>query len=218
MNKRTDTLLYLSRISRQAMAHADVDLSEMALAILTGLRASQPDRAVEMVVQPQVVAHADPRLIREVLQNLLGNAWKFTGKTEHARIEFGSLREAPETTYFVKDNGAGFYQQGAGKIYLLFQRRQDKKQFEGLGVGLTVAERVVDRHGGRIWAQGEVGMGANIFFTLGNGTAAGHGAHAHPQPTGPSMGGNPQCPDCGGALRNEGGCAVCWTCGYSACG
>ncbi|HSB35077.1 MAG TPA: ATP-binding protein [Nitrospirota bacterium] len=162
-----DDLLRLARISRQDMDLVTVDLSRKAESIIAGLRETTPGRNVDVAIAAGLTALADPVLAEVVLSNLLGNAWKFTSKTENARIEFGSADNDGETVFFVKDNGAGFDPAYAERIFLPFQRLHSAKDFEGTGIGLTIVERVVRRHGGRIWVEGEVGKGATFYFTLG---------------------------------------------------
>ncbi len=162
-----DNLLHLSKIVRQDMDRIEVDLSGKASKIMEELREMHSGRNVEVVVQDGLTASADPRLIELALSNLLGNAWKFTSKTEQARIEFGSLEKDGDTVYYVKDNGAGFDPGYADKMFWPFHRLHSENEFEGTGIGLAIVERVVRRHGGRIWAEGEVGKGATIYFTLG---------------------------------------------------
>jgi PAS domain S-box-containing protein len=168
MNLLIDDLLYLSRLSQQEMNLSLVNLSEIAQNAIEELRGSSPGRRVSVEIAPDVTAYADARLMGVVLTNLLGNAWKFTGKTERAHIVFGSYAQDAKTVYFVKDNGAGFDGQFAEKMFLPFQRLHSDRQFEGTGIGLAIVERVVRRHGGKIWAEGEVDKGASVYFTLRN--------------------------------------------------
>ena len=162
-----DDLLHLSKISRQEIERIDTDLNKRALKIVEQLREMNPGRNVEVVVQEGLTASVDPRLIELVLTNLLGNAWKFTSKQEKARIEFGSIVKDGETVYYVKDNGAGFDMTYADKMFWPFNRLHTDKEFEGTGIGLTIVERIIHRHGGKVWAEGEVGKGAVFYFTLG---------------------------------------------------
>ncbi len=162
-----DELLRLSKISRQDMDLIETDLSKKASSVIADLREASPGRNVDVEIKPGLKASADPRLIEVVLSNLLGNAWKFTSKTANARIEFGSTGQDGKTVYYVKDNGAGFDQALAEKMFWPFQRLHTAEEFEGTGIGLTIVERVVRRHGGRVWAEGEPGKGATVYFTLG---------------------------------------------------
>jgi len=160
-------LLHLSKISRQELSRIEIDLSKKASKVLEELRQTNQGRNVEVVVQGGLAASVDPRLIELALSNLLGNAWKFTSESEKARIEFGSMEKDGKTVYYVRDNGAGFDMTYADKMFLPFHRLHTDKEFEGTGIGLTIVERVIHRHGGKVWAEGEVGKGATIFFTLG---------------------------------------------------
>ncbi len=160
-------LLRLSQISRQDMDRMDYDLSGIVSSIETNLRESNPGRSAEITIAEGLRASVDPNLIRIALTNLIENAWKFTSKNTNARIEFGALQKDGKTVYSVRDNGAGFNQTYADKMFLPFQRLHMEKEFEGTGIGLAIVERVIRRHGGAIWAEGEVGKGATVFFTLG---------------------------------------------------
>ena len=166
MGQLIDDLLRLSRTSRATMKITQVDLSALAEKTVASLRDSQPARTVEVHIQPGMTALADPGLMAVVLQNLLDNAWKFTGQTAAARIEFRATAEPGGTVYEVADNGAGFDMAYAGKLFGVFQRLHDSREFPGTGIGLATVYRVVRRHGGRIWAEGRVGHGARICFTL----------------------------------------------------
>lgn len=160
-----DDLLALSRVTRAELKHERVDLSALAGDVIDELRQSAPNRSVDVAITPGLATAGDRRLLRLVLQNLLGNAWKFTGTRSHARIEFGRLEREP--TYFVRDDGAGFDMTYADKLFGAFQRLHSPAEFEGTGIGLATVQRIVGRHGGRVWAQGEVDRGATFYFTLG---------------------------------------------------
>lgn len=166
MGELIDALLSLSRITRDEMRSKTVDLSAMAGEILDNLRRAQPERDVEVIITPGLVANGDARLLKVALENLLGNAWKFTCKKVHAKIEFGAAEHAGALAYYVRDNGAGFDQAYADKLFGPFQRLHGADEFEGTGVGLATVQRVIHRHGGTIWAEGEVGRGATVYFTL----------------------------------------------------
>jgi light-regulated signal transduction histidine kinase (bacteriophytochrome) len=166
MNAIIDDILALSRISRQETTLADLDLSDMARQTMQELRKGQPERAVDVSIQTGLTVRADARLISVALGNLPGNAWKYTGKAERPRIEFGALRQGEQTVYFVKDNGAGFDMARAERLFRPFQRLHSDKEFAGTGVGLAIVERAISRHGGRVWAQSEPGKGSTFFFTL----------------------------------------------------
>jgi signal transduction histidine kinase len=194
MGRLIEDLLNLSRVSRQDMERKEVDMSNIASALIRELRGCHAGRSVEACVRDGITAFADPRLMEVALSNLLGNAWKFTSKMENARIEFGAvdcgLRNADcgvksetkeaagsiksairnpksEIVYFVRDNGAGFDPKYAEKMFRPFQRLHSEQEFEGTGIGLAIVERIIRRHGGRVWAEGEAGKGATVYFTLG---------------------------------------------------
>jgi signal transduction histidine kinase len=161
-------LLKLSQGTRAALHRGRVDLSELARDIVHKLEEVSPLRRVEAVIAPGVIADADASLLRIALENLLGNAWKFTGKTERARIEFGVQRNGAETVCFVRDNGAGFDMAGAEKLFGAFQRLHSSAEFPGTGIGLTTVHRIIRRHGGRVWTESAPGQGATFYFTLSN--------------------------------------------------
>ncbi|MDA8241336.1 MAG: MEDS domain-containing protein [Nitrospiraceae bacterium] len=161
-----DGLLNLSRLSRSEIVRGTVDLSLVAHDIAGDLRKDQPGRSVEIVIAEGLMEEGDERLLYVLLQNLLGNAWKFTGKVAEARLEFGVNQIDGEKAYFVRDNGAGFDMAFAGKLFRPFQRLHDTVDFSGTGIGLATVQRIVHRHGGRIWAEGEVGKGTTFYFTL----------------------------------------------------
>lgn len=167
MNELTNDLLRLARANRAEMLPRDINLSDLALAFIQDLRVRTPERQVDFIAEPGIRAFADHGLIRIVLENLLGNAWKYTGKKPLARIEFGveTLEGAP--AYFVRDDGAGFDMAGAGKLFTAFCRLHLTSDFAGTGIGLSTVHRIVARHGGRIWAEASVGGGAKFSFTLG---------------------------------------------------
>ncbi|HEY2942771.1 MAG TPA: PAS domain S-box protein, partial [Vicinamibacteria bacterium] len=166
MSELIDGLLDLSRVSRAEMRWQEVDFSAMAHQVAEGLQRSEPQRRVQWVIADGVSARGDPRLLRVVLDNLIGNAWKFTGGKETARIQVG-LRTNGERAYFVADDGAGFDMAYADKLFGAFQRLHHEREFEGTGIGLATVRRVINRHGGRIWAEAEPGRGAMFLFTLG---------------------------------------------------
>ena len=166
MGELIDDLLNLSRVTRAELRRERVDVSELARSVFGRLRESQPDRQVELVVQDAMVAQADPRLLDVVLTNLLGNAWKFTGKRASARIEVAAKAGEHPQVYLVRDNGAGFDAKYADKLFGVFQRLHTAQEFEGTGIGLATVQRIVHRHGGRIWAEAQVDRGATFYFTL----------------------------------------------------
>jgi signal transduction histidine kinase len=167
MGKLIDDLLQLSRITRCEINRKTVDLSEMARQCAEELQNSEPDRKVDFQIESKVMADADPVLIHSVLENLLGNAWKFTRRAEDPRIEFGITGEGKETTGFVRDSGAGFNMDYADRLFGAFQRLHKSDEFEGTGIGLASVQRVIHRHGGNVWAEGVEGAGATFYFTLG---------------------------------------------------
>ncbi|MCL6639570.1 MAG: PAS domain S-box protein [Firmicutes bacterium] len=166
MGRLIDDLLDLSRVTRCEIFREKVDLSAMAQSIAEELKRTEPERQADFVITPGVTAEADPRLLRVVMENLLGNAWKFTGKHPRARIEFGVTEERGETVYYIRDDGAGFDRAYAGKLFGAFQRLHRMDEFPGTGVGLATVQRIIHRHGGRVWAEGAVEQGATFYFTL----------------------------------------------------
>lgn len=166
MGHLMDDLLDLSRVSRRPLRTGRVDLSALALEIVEELERSQPDREAEFVVEEGLEAEGDARLLAVALENLLGNAWKFTSKRPAAKIEFGSFFEGETRVYYVRDDGAGFDAAYAERLFGAFQRLHTDDDFEGTGIGLATVQRVIHRHGGRLWAEGEVGRGATFYFTL----------------------------------------------------
>jgi light-regulated signal transduction histidine kinase (bacteriophytochrome) len=167
MGALIDDLLSLSRVSRFELIRTDLDLTAIAGEVAAQLQASQPDRRVEWRISPRLRAHADGRLVRIVLENLLSNAWKFTSNRDDALIEFTSAT-APngEAGFVVRDNGAGFDMNHAGKLFGAFQRLHRATEFPGTGIGLATVHRAIRRHGGAIWGTGAVGHGATFQFTL----------------------------------------------------
>lgn len=166
MGELIDDLLNLSRVVRSDMSRSSVDLSSIARTIEKRLREYPAEREVEFIVQEGITADGDERLLMAMLENLLGNAWKFTSNEEVARIEFGCRLEDGSKVFYVTDNGAGFDPAYAHKLFEPFQRLHSAKEFEGSGIGLATVQRVIRRHGGEVWAEGEVGKGTTINFTL----------------------------------------------------
>ena len=166
MNDLIDGLLRLSRSTRGEMELERVDLSALVSDVVAQLHQTEPERRVDVSIVPGVTVDADPRLLRVTMENLIGNAWKYTGQTTEARIEFGVEQQEGEAVYFVRDNGAGFDMAYASKLFQPFQRLHKTGEFQGTGIGLATVQRIIHRHGGRIWAQAEVGTGATFFFTL----------------------------------------------------
>jgi PAS domain S-box-containing protein len=161
-----DDLLNLSRMTRGELKRTPIDLSTLAHTIVRNLCEMQPERGVQFVIAPDLFTHADANLTRIVLENLLGNAWKYTGKHPHAVIEFGVTEKDGQQVYFVRDDGAGFDMAYAGKLFGMFQRLHRTSEFEGTGVGLATVQRIIKRHGGSVWAEGAVEKGATFYFTL----------------------------------------------------
>ncbi len=166
MGELIDDLLQLSRVGRAPLQRRRIDLSALARSVVAELRRAAPDRAVEVTIADGLVAEADPGLIRALLENLLGNAWKFTAKTDAAAIAFEAAEAAGETAFVVRDNGVGFDMAHADRLFAPFQRLHSEAEFPGTGIGLATVGRIVDRHGGRAWAEAAPGRGAAIFWTL----------------------------------------------------
>lgn len=166
MSQLIDDLLNLSRVTRVEIRREEVNLSDIAQKVINELIPFQSSRKIEFEIAPDLTARGDERLLLIVMENLLGNAWKFTGNTPSARIEFGRIIYEGRPAYFVRDNGAGFEMAYADKLFKPFQRLHQADEFPGSGVGLATVERIVHRHGGLIWAESEVGMGASFYFTL----------------------------------------------------
>src|SRR5213594_1726933 len=161
-----DDLLKLARVTRTEMRTERVDLSGMAREIVLDIQRTAPDRQVEFAIAPGLEAQGDSRLLRVVLDNLLRNGWKYTGKQAQPRVEFTAVDENGGRVFVIKDNGAGFDMQYADKLFGVFQRLHSAAEFEGTGVGLATVRRIINRHGGRIWAEGAVDQGATLYFTL----------------------------------------------------
>ncbi len=183
MGELIDALLQLSRLSRGELNRTMVDLSSLARTAVDDLRKQEPGRAVEFVIAGDITADGDAIMLRAVVENLLSNAWKFTSKTEQVRIEFGVLRRGfrerssktphseflspgSQLVYYVRDNGAGFDMAYGRKLFTAFQRLHGAEEFPGIGIGLATVQRIIHRHGGKIWAKGEMGKGATFYFTL----------------------------------------------------
>jgi signal transduction histidine kinase/HAMP domain-containing protein len=166
MGQLIDDLLSLSRLTRKQMQWTRVDLTSLCLEIEAELRESQPDRAVDFIIQSKLAVPGDGPLLRAALENLLGNAWKFTGNSHRPRIEFGMVSKDNESVFFVSDNGAGFDMEYADQLFGAFQRLHSMTEYPGTGIGLAIVQRVIHRHGGTIWANGSVGKGATFYFKL----------------------------------------------------
>jgi signal transduction histidine kinase len=166
MAQLIEDLLNLARVSRGTVERRPVDLSQVARQVVGELQQREPGRTVEVSVWEGIRAEADQHLVRVALENLIGNAWKFTSKSAKPHIEVGALKDHGRATFFVRDNGAGFDMTYADKLFGAFQRLHSATEYAGTGIGLATVQRIVHRHGGRIWAEGEVGKGAVFFFTL----------------------------------------------------
>ena len=167
MSELIDGMLALARVARADLRLRPVDLSAVADTVASQLREAEPERRVDLVIRPQVQGTGDPQLLRVVLQNLLENAWKFTRARPEPRIEFGTFNPHSDPTYFVRDNGVGFDTSYADRLFKPFQRLHSSQEFEGTGIGLATVHRIIQRHGGRVWADSTPGEGATFSFTLG---------------------------------------------------
>ncbi len=165
MDALTSDLLTLSHSRRMSMVHEPVDLSALVREIVQDLKDQEPERQVRITIAEAVIAFCDSRMVHIALENLLSNAWKFSSRQSAARIEFGA-RAGPPEVYFVRDNGAGFEPEWSHRLFTPFERLHSQNEFPGTGVGLTTVKRVVERHGGAIWAESELGRGATFYFTL----------------------------------------------------
>jgi light-regulated signal transduction histidine kinase (bacteriophytochrome) len=161
-----DDMLKLSRITQSEFHRGSVALSCMVRAIAETRQKNNPDRGVDVTVQEGIMVQGDPYLMRIALENLMDNAWKFTGKETHPRIEFGTTVRDGNTACFIRDNGAGFDMAYVGKLFGAFQRLHTTDEFPGTGIGLATVQRIIHRHGGRVWAEGETGKGATFYFTV----------------------------------------------------
>ena len=167
MSQLIDDVLHLSRVTRADLRDQEVDLSSIASLILTRLQESEPERKMDAKVRPGVLVTGDSQLLKIAMENLLENAWKFTAKEPESRIEFGMMQAGGEATYFVRDNGAGFDMTYTDRLFGPFQRLHPQGEFPGNGIGLATVQRIIHRHGGRVWAEGLVGQGATFYFTMG---------------------------------------------------
>jgi len=166
MDRLIDTLLKFSRVSRGELCPEEVNLSALAEEIARELQARAPQRQASFAIAGSLTAHGDPHLIKIVLDNILGNAWKYTGMREETRIEFGAIQQEGKPVFFVRDNGIGFDMADAHRLFLPFERLDAGCPFKGEGIGLATVARIIQRHGGRIWAEGEKGKGATFYFSL----------------------------------------------------
>ena len=166
MNNMIDALLDLSRLSSQPLSRQPVNLTQLATYVVDELRRSSPERQVDVQIQPGMTATGDPTMLRVALENLLGNAWKYSARTARAQISFEVAGPVERPVFCVRDNGAGFDMRFADRLFGIFQRLHSASDFAGTGIGLASVRRIVRRHGGEIWAEGEVGRGASFYFTL----------------------------------------------------
>lgn len=178
MGRMIEAMLSLSRLMRHNLAVSSLDLTQVAQAIADELMRSEPHREVEFVIAPGMKVEGDATLLRSLLQQLLGNAWKFTSRHPAARIEVGKTEADGGSVFFVRDDGAGFDMAYADKLFGAFQRLHSTSQFEGIGIGLATVQRIVHRHGGRVWAEAAVEQGATFYFTLSEADTAGESAAA----------------------------------------
>jgi light-regulated signal transduction histidine kinase (bacteriophytochrome) len=166
MNSMIDALLALSRLQQQPLSRKPVDLSQLGAFIIEDLRREHPERVVEVTIEPGMLVHGDPTLLRIALENLLGNAWKYSSQVPLAKIEFRHEQHDGQRVMLVADNGAGFDMRFADRLFGVFQRLHSANDFQGTGVGLASVRRIIRRHGGDIWAEAEVGKGARFYFTV----------------------------------------------------
>ncbi|MGL5832594.1 MAG: sensor histidine kinase, partial [Waterburya sp.] len=166
MSDLIDALLQLSRVTRTQMQSVKINLSEMAHDIIEELQASEPERQVEVTIIPNLETKGDPQLLRIVLNNLLHNAWKYTSKRSLAKIEFACYQNERQLVYLIRDNGAGFDLTYADKLFTAFQRLHSQSEFPGTGIGLATVQRIIYRHGGKVWAESASDRGATFYFSL----------------------------------------------------
>jgi light-regulated signal transduction histidine kinase (bacteriophytochrome) len=166
MSDLIDDILNLSKISRQEVILKEIDLSIIADGVVVSLRQADSANAVEVVIARDLKTYGDSHLMNIALSNLIGNAWKYSGKTPGAKIEFGSIEKGGQTIYYVRDNGAGFNMKFANKLFEPFARLHSDREFPGTGIGLAIVKRVIEKHRGTIWAESEIGKGATFYFTL----------------------------------------------------
>jgi signal transduction histidine kinase len=167
MGHMVDGLLSLSRLNRAPLHRQQVNLSQIVATVIEVLKGQEPERRIHLQVEENVAAWGDPQLLDIAISNLIGNAWKFTKRRPEAQIHFGSKKEPEGLVYFVRDNGAGFDMRYRDKLFGTFQRLHSESEFEGHGIGLATVKNVIDKHGGRIWAESEVGKGTVFYFMLG---------------------------------------------------
>ena len=174
-----DALLQMSRTTRDSLRRAEYDLSSAATRIMKELRRKDPQRQVDVSIDEGMIVLGDPDLLNSVLENLLGNSWKFTAHREKARIRFGCERVKDGITYYLRDNGVGFDPSFSSKLFQPFQRLHDHTEFEGNGIGLATVQRIIFRHDGKIWADSHPDQGATFYFTLGRRSKADSSSFPH---------------------------------------
>jgi len=167
MAELIDNLIELARLTRQTPHRQQVDVSELVTQIVDELRAEMPERQMALRLEPGLTADADRALLRALLENLLRNAWKFTARTEHPTVSVTAKEVDDKQVYCIADNGVGFDMAFANKLFRPFHRLHDQTEFAGTGIGLATVDRIIQRHGGSVWAESEVGKGARFYFTLG---------------------------------------------------
>ncbi|VVB60292.1 Methanogenesis regulatory histidine kinase FilI [uncultured archaeon] len=167
MSQLIDDMLRLSRLTRVEMTLQKVDLDSIASTVIEDLKKTDPKRKVTFITEKKLITEGDANLLQILLENLFGNAWKFTKKCKQAEIEFGKTKHDQETVFFIRDNGAGFNMKYVDKLFIPFQRLHDNTDYQGTGIGLSIVSRIIHRHGGRIWADAEENKGATFYFTLG---------------------------------------------------
>ncbi len=166
MGQLIDDIMQLSKVAGRAIRRETIDMTDLAGSVVADLQLADPQRKVEFKIADGLHAEGDARLLQIVMENLLGNAWKFTSKKKEARIEFGQTKREGKKVFFVKDNGIGFDQDETNDLFIAFQCLHDEKEFEGSGIGLTTVQRIIQRHGGKVWGEGKKGKGATFYFTL----------------------------------------------------
>lgn len=167
MNELIDGMLQLSQLTQQSIHRQKVDLSAMVHSIITTLKETEPNRKVSITIAEDIQIKGDKKLLRIAMENLIGNAWKYTAEIPDAKIEFSHTKQNGEHVYFVRDNGIGFSMKHAEQLFAPFKRLHKDKKYEGLGIGLATVARIIDRHSGKIWAKADVDKGATFYFTLG---------------------------------------------------
>ena len=166
MNQLLNSLMEFSRATCKEIQKERVDLSSIANIIAVNLKLNDPGRSADFNIMAEIEVSGDKCLLQEVLENLIGNAWKYTGMEESSTIEFGVTEHDGNPAYFVRDNGIGFDMNQTAKLFGIFQRLHCNDEFKGYGIGLAAVKRIIQRHGGEVWAEGEVGKGATFYFTL----------------------------------------------------